>query len=416
MRKACRCCTLWALWVPCVHELHEVAQMSTGNTAPLKESAGEELADLFARHPSAAVVFARNLIGEWVDQMTFLGKYKKKTVSNYQYALDRLLRSSKVLPWELRKIDVTNCLKSIKGRDGDAATPETVSVYCSAWRCFQSFLLDADRANVIAQTFKIRPQTFLNEENAIPIKRVKANWKPAGFALTPLQIDRVEDWFIEKITIAIQTNSKALYILLRDRVMFHIAIHFALRVSELVLLTLDQFKPSHDPMMRAYGDLGILTVIGKNNVTGSPPMREPAIHRLLVNHLENVRPVFLQRAAQNPNAPTMAELHEHEVLTSSLLFTSERGGMISPNTFRRRLDEISKDLCLPRKIKPHTLRHTGCTLMVPLYSPEVAQKYMRHKNLATTLFYYHPEVTNAGAHFETARAMALAYDEEDGED
>lgn len=390
--------------------------MSTGNTAPLKESTGEAPVELFARYSPEARGFARNLIGEWIDQMQFLQQFKKKSISNYRYTLDRLLQSSGVLPWELRKIDVTNCLKSIKGVDGGPATSETVSVYCSAWRCFQSFMLDADRANVIAQTFGIRPQTFLNEENAIPIPRRKANWKPAGFALSPEQIDQAEDWFIEKITIAMKTNSKSLYILLRDRVMFHVAIHYALRVSELVLLTVDQFKASHDPKMQAYGNFGILTVTGKNNVTGSPPTREPAIHRLLVNHLENVRPVFLQRAAQNPNAPTTAELHEHEVLTSQLLFTSERGGMIHPNTFRRRLDEISRDLCFPRKIKTHTLRHTGCTLMVPLYSPEVAQKYMRHKNLSTTLHYYHPEVTNAGAHFETARAMALAYDEEDGED
>ena len=36
--------------------------------------------------------------------------------------------------------------------------------------------------------------------------------------------------------------------------------------------------------------------------------------------------------------------------------------------------------------------------MAPLYSPETAQRYMRHKNLATTLYYYHPDPLNAGAH------------------
>lgn len=329
--------------------------------------------------------------------------------------MERLLRCAEVLPWELRKIDVINALKASKGLDGAPASPQTVSSYCSAWRSFQSFMLDADRANVITKTFGIRPQIFLNEENSVPIKRLKKNWTPAGFALTDSQIEQVEDWFIEKIAIAAKARSKSLFVLLRDRVMFHVTIHYALRVSELVLLTVDQFSRSHDPSLAAFGDMGILTVTGKNNVTGSIPTREPAIHKLLLNHIENVRPVFAQRSAMNPRAPTTAELHEHEVRTSRLVFTSERGGMISPNTFRRRLNEISRELCFSKKPTPHTLRHTGCTLMAPLYSPEVAQRYMRHKSLSTTLYYYHPDVINAGTHLDTVRAMALAYDEESEE-
>ena len=48
--------------------------------------------------------------------------------------------------------------------------------------------------------------------------------------------------------------------------------------------------------------------------------------------------------------------------------------------------------------------------MVPLYSPEIAQKYMRHKNLFTTLYYYHPTPLNA-AH-EVNSAVALFGDDE----
>ncbi|SMG65408.1 hypothetical protein BMETH_33701332441274, partial [methanotrophic bacterial endosymbiont of Bathymodiolus sp.] len=35
--------------------------------------------------------------------------------------------------------------------------------------------------------------------------------------------------------------------------------------------------------------------------------------------------------------------------------------------------------------------------MVPVYSPEIAQKYMRHKNLYTTLGYYHPTPLDAAS-------------------
>ncbi|CAM3203174.1 hypothetical protein SHAL103562_21250 [Shewanella algae] len=49
--------------------------------------------------------------------------------------------------------------------------------------------------------------------------------------------------------------------------------------------------------------------------------------------------------------------------------------------------------------------------MVPLYSPEIAQKYMRHKNLYTTLGYYHPTVLDAAS--EPNAAFDLFDEEED---
>lgn len=90
--------------------------------------------------------------------------------------------------------------------------------------------------------------------------------------------------------------------------------------------------------------------------------------------------------------------------------------MVSPQAFRDRLNQISRELCLPRKITPHTLRHTGCTLMAPLYSPEVAQRYMRHKHLSTTLYYYHHDPLNAGNHLSPIYGLVLPDDEEDEED
>ena len=97
-----------------------------------------------------------------------------------------------------------------------------------------------------------------------------------------------------------------------------------------------------------------------------------------------------------------------------MLFISERGGVVSPQTFRDRLSQIAVESgVIAQKLTPHTLRHTGCTLMVPLYTPEVAQKYMRHKNLHTTLYYYHPGTVQAGN--EVNGAIAL-FDDEDEDD
>lgn len=387
--------------------------MSTGNTALIKELAPSRGAQLFERYSPEARNYAHNLIQEWQDQLVHLEKFNHKTVGNYHAILIRLLRIAEVLPWELRKKHVTACLKTCKANDGMPAAPQTVSSYCSAWRSFQSFMLDQDRINQIAKAFGVRPETFVNNENAIPIKRAKANWSPAQWALTEAHIDKVEAWFIDRIKSAKHGRSKALFPLLRDRVMFHLCIHFGLRVSELVTLQLEQFRKSHDERLAAFGGFGTLTVTGKNNVTGTIPMREPLIHSLLTTYLEKVRPILINRTKIKPDAPTTANYDKREFLVSQLIFINERGTLVSPGAFRDRLNEISRELAFPRKITPHTLRHTGCTLMAPLYSPEVAQRYMRHKNLSTTLYYYHSEPLNAGNHLNPIYGLTLPGDEED---
>jgi len=392
--------------------------MSTGNTVLIKELTLATRAPLFSQYPPESRNYAQNLLNEWQDQMRHLEGFNNKTARSYLSIVTRLLGHAQKTPWELQKAHVTAFIVQCKGKGGGPASAQTVSSYCAAWRSFQSFLLDPDRSNQIAATFGVRPAIFVNNENAIPIKRYKANWNPARaqWALTPAIIDQIEAWFIDRIKQASKNRSKSLLPLLRDRLMFHLCIHFALRVSELCTLQLNQFQESQDGRLAAFGQFGTLTITGKNNVTGTIPMRELLIHKLLVTYLEKVRPLLISRAKIKENAPSTAVYDEREFLTSQLLFLSERGGMVSPQTFRDRLNQISRELCLPRKITPHTLRHTGCTLMAPLYSPEVAQRYVRHKHLSTTLYYYHHDPLNAGNHLSPIYGLVLPDDEEDEED
>ncbi|WP_415644406.1 tyrosine-type recombinase/integrase, partial [Shewanella algae] len=144
--------------------------------------------------------------------------------------------------------------------------------------------------------------------------------------------------------------------------------------------------------------------------TGTIPMREPDIHRLLTWYMSSVRQTIILR--RNGKGDGYCAYDDETYLLSNLMFPSEQGGIICPNTFRKRLNAIAANVPgLTRKVTPHTLRHTGCTLMVPLYSPEIAQKYMRHKNLYTTLGYYHPTVLDAAS--EPNAAFDLFDEEED---
>ena len=354
--------------------------------------------------------YATNLVRDWEAQLIYLDGLKGTSAKNFTEDVFRLLNHAQAAPWELKKEHVTRYLQArAKLRPSGELSPATVGTYCSAWRSFQNFMLELDRVNEIVARFNVRPRKFVTDENSIAVKKYKAHWVPKAWALTPAEIDAIDAQFVADIKQAHASRSKSLLPLQRDRVMFHIDIHFALRVSELVTVELTEFQPSHDPQLAHFGNFGTLTVTGKNDVTGTIPMREPAIHALLQWYLAEVRQKLLLRRDDDGNG--LCSFEGKTYVTAQLLFPSERGGVICPEAFRKRLRSIAiRSGVIRKRLTPHVLRHTGCTLMVPLYSPEIAQKYMRHKNLFTTLYYYHPTPLNAAN--EVNSAVALFGDDE----
>lgn len=358
--------------------------------------------------------YALNLIQDWEAQMRHLDGLKRKSCKAHADNLYRLINHAGVAPWELKKKHVTDFLDArVDKITGETLSPATVSVYCSGWRSFQNFLLELDRVNEVLSRFKVRPEKFITDENGIAVKKHKANWVPKGWSLSPAEIEAIDEQFVFAIKQALARRSKSLLPLQRDRVMFHFAIHFALRVSELVTAQMTDFRPSHDARLARFGDYGVLTVTGKNDVTGSIPMREPDVHQVLLWYVGRIRQKMLMRRKGADDGTCTYDGNIY--LTAQLLFPSERGSVINPNAFRKRLTAMAQAAgVIRRKLTPHTLRHTGCTLMVPLYSPEIAQKYMRHKNLYTTLSYYHPTPLDAANEVNTP--LALFGEDESDED
>ncbi|ENX56028.1 hypothetical protein F902_03123 [Acinetobacter higginsii] len=339
--------------------------------------------------------YAINLFKDWIAQVKHIQGLKQNTINNHRDNLIRLFNFSQVAPWKLKPHHVVAFFESkFDEKTGSSISPSTYAAYCSSWRSFQGYMCDPERANEIQRVFNIRPSKFVNDENSIAVKRSKANNCPKAQALTPEEISSMDETFKALILEAYKSRSKSLLPLQRDRVMFHIAIHFALRISELVSLQKQQFSAHHDQRMKHFHNHALLTITGKNSVTGTVPMREPEIYNLLIWYLENIRPKILMRRKDQKDGVCLFEGTEY--LISNLVFPSERGGVITPNTFRKRLEQVALlSGNVGFKPTPHTLRHTGCTLMLPLYSPDIAQKYMRHKNLFTTLGYYHPTVLDA---------------------
>lgn len=374
----------------------------TGNARDLSFLGGE------------ALTYATNLIRDWEAQLLHLDGLKKKSVKCHSSNLYRLLNHAHVAPWELKPVHVSRFFESRMCRDGQQLAPSTVGVYCAGWRSFQAYMLDLERVNEIQMTFKVRPVKFVTEENGIAVKRHKSSAaRPKAWALTPAEADAIDLQFAFDIKAAYAARSKSLLPLQRDRVMFHIAIHFALRVSELVTIQLHDFKASHDPRMKAFQNFGTLTITGKNDATGTIPMREPAIYELLTWYLTTVRQKILLRRRGSGNG--LCRYGDKEYPTGNLLFPSERGGVIDPNVFRKRLNSMAlKAGVIHHKLTPHILRHTGCTNMVGVFSAEIAQKYMRHKNLYTTLGYYHPVPLDAANEANAPLTLFSSYfDDED---
>jgi len=342
-------------------------------------------------------VYTLNLVKDWKAQVRHIEGLKKNTIQTHFSNMERLLRISHVAPWELKPKHVLDFFESkVDKETGETISPATHAQYCSSFRSFQNFMLDLERSNEIGRAFGQKPTQFVNEENNIAVKRHKNNKEPKGWALTPEQIDAIDEEFNRQILIAYKNRSKSLLPLQRDKVMFHIAIHFALRVSELITLQTTNFNKHHDPKMAHFGKYGLLTVTGKNSVTGSVPMREPEIFELLNWYVNNIRQNILMR--RKGSGDGTCTFNDETYLVSNLLFPSERGGVVGDNGFRKRLNSIALAAGVTiKKLTPHTLRHTGCTMMVPVYSPEIAQKYMRHKNLYTTLGYYHPTPLDAAS-------------------
>lgn len=341
--------------------------------------------------------YAANLIRDWQAQLQHFDGLKRNSCALHKENFFRLLNHARVAPWELKKEHVTRFLESrVNKETGQALAPSTVGTYCASWRSVQNYMMEPDRTNEILSAFKVRPGVFITEENGIAVKRNNATWVPKGWALTPENIEALDETFRAEIRRAHKSHSKSLLPLQRDRVMFHVAIHYALRISELVSTQAGAFAASHDSKLAHFGGLGVLTVTGKNDVTGSVPTRDPDIHALVEWYIGSVRQKLLLRRKVKPGDKGTCKFNGRTITTGDLLFPSERGTVICPNTFRKRLLDITmKSGVISNRLTPHILRHTGCTLMVPLYSPEIAQKYMRHKHLHTTLYYYHPTPLDA---------------------
>lgn len=149
----------------------------------------------------------------------------------------------------------------------------------------------------------------------------------------------------------------------RDRAVLELLYATGMRVSELVEL----------PLTALDLDEGFLTVFGKGSKERLVPVGAPAL-RALGRYLREVRP-GLDRGKGKAKAR---------------VFLNARGGPLSRMAVWTLVKVSARRAGIPRKVSPHTLRHTFATHLLEGGADLAAvQELLGHADIATTQIYTH---------------------------
>ena len=188
----------------------------------------------------------------------------------------------------------------------------------------------------------VAPRSKAAPYSAIPPRRTANASKRQREYLTPDELERVL-----KASAQIGRHGH------RDRTLILLAYRHGFRVSELVSLRWEQIELK----------TGLMHVARiKSGLDSTHPMRGPEPRALR------------ELRRQYPDGP--------------YVFVTERGGPLTPATFRKMFARAGERAALPFPIHPHMLRHaTGYKLANEGHDTRALQQYLGHKNIRHTVRY-----------------------------
>jgi integrase len=188
----------------------------------------------------------------------------------------------------------------------------------------------------------LEPRSRAAPYSAIPPRRTSNASKRQREYLTPDELERVL-----KASGQVGRHGH------RDRTLILLAYRHGFRVSELVALRWEQID------LKA----GLLHVARlKNGIDSTHPIRGPELRALR------------ELRRQYSDGP--------------YVFVTERGGPLTPATFRKMFARAGELAALPFPIHPHMLRHaTGYKLANDGHDTRAVQQYLGHKNIRHTVRY-----------------------------
>ncbi|EST52571.1 tyrosine recombinase XerC [Brevibacillus panacihumi W25] len=166
---------------------------------------------------------------------------------------------------------------------------------------------------------------------------------------------------------------------IRDRLIFELLYASGMRVSELVMLTIQDVNPS----------MGVALVYGKGAKERYVPIGSYACD-ILRQYLEYGRDKL------------MAGKEDH-----GRLIVNYRGEPLSDRSVRRIVDKYVETYALHLRVSPHTFRHTFATHMLNGGADlRVVQELLGHVNISTTQVYTHVTKERLRHVYDTAHPRA----------
>ena len=171
--------------------------------------------------------------------------------------------------------------------------------------------------------------------------------------------DTLTEADVEKLLAAPDTSSP---IGMRDRTMLEVLYACGLRVSELTNLKMSEINLRQ----------GVVRIVGKGSKERLVPLGEEAIS-WLNRYLQEARNELLKKN-----------------LAQDTVFPSNRGSVMTRQTFWHRLKEHARHAGITKKLSPHTLRHAFATHLLNHGADlRVVQLLLGHSDLSTTQIYTH---------------------------
>ena len=171
--------------------------------------------------------------------------------------------------------------------------------------------------------------------------------------------DTLTEADVEKLLAAPDTSSP---IGMRDRTMLEVLYACGLRVSELTNLKMSEINLRQ----------GVVRIVGKGSKERLVPLCEEAIS-WLNRYLQEARNELLKKN-----------------LAQDTVFPSNRGSVMTRQTFWHRLKEHARHAGITKKLSPHTLRHAFATHLLNHGADlRVVQLLLGHSDLSTTQIYTH---------------------------
>lgn len=294
-------------------------------------------------------------------------------------AIVSFLEHCKTLPWFWQPKHLQHYIASLKTRGLAAATirgrHHHIKDFCL------SILADRPVANKILSRHPGGNFQQIADDKSRALVRGARQRKKKLTCPTPNEVLQVFEWFEAEILEAIETNSKSLYPLLRDRAVIAMFYSYGLRKDELRRVDLTDFD--FDPECSQYHNYGLLHVIGKGKKQRTLPILVPGMYEFLRHYIEVIRPHWLSNGGVAPE-------------DKSAMFFSDCRKRISKTAIERAVKLRFRQAGVTRNVSPHRLRDVFLTAMTDMLGLSSASDLAGHSMVTTTEGYYRKESSTKG--------------------